>query len=139
MDQTRRSTLIAAVDRIIPADDFPSASQAGAVEFITRLLDGDLCTVAVQFYDGLDALNAEAIAREDQPFASLPEAKQDSLLEAISANETVADWPQSPSSFFDLLIRLTGEGYYSNPGNGGNRDGMSWKMIGYDPGANGNS
>ncbi len=32
-----------------------------------------------------------------------------------------------------MLVRLTAEGYYGDPGNGGNREAASWQMIGYDP------
>jgi len=31
-------TLAAAIDRIVPADDFPSATQAGCIEFLLRLI-----------------------------------------------------------------------------------------------------
>jgi hypothetical protein len=30
-------------------------------------------------------------------------------------------------------VELAHEGYYADPGNGGNRDAVSWRMIGYDP------
>jgi gluconate 2-dehydrogenase gamma chain len=45
-------------------------------------------------------------------------------------------WNTPAASFFEMLLNLTAEGYFSDPANGGNRDALSWKMIGYDPGAN---
>ena len=35
--------------------------------------------------------------------------------------------------FFELMVTLTNEGYYTDPSNGSNLNGVSWKMIGYDP------
>jgi gluconate 2-dehydrogenase gamma chain len=31
-----------------------------------------------------------------------------------------------------MLVNHTMEGFYSDPGNGGNRDAVSWKMIGFE-------
>ena len=42
-----------------------------------------------------------------------------------------ADWPQDPRVFFRLLVEQTTEGFYADPGNGGNKDEAAWKMIGY--------
>jgi hypothetical protein len=37
------------------------------------------------------------------------------------------------TAFINRLIDLAAEGFYADPANGGNRDGASWRMIGYDP------
>ncbi len=34
-------------------------------------------------------------------------------------------------AFFRLLVQHAMEGFYADPGNGGNRDGIAWQMIGY--------
>ena len=33
---------------------------------------------------------------------------------------------------FARLVELAHEGFYADPGNGGNRDAVSWRMIGYE-------
>ena len=41
------------------------------------------------------------------------------------------DWHGDPIWFFRLLVEQTMEGFYADPGNGGNKGGVSWEMIGY--------
>jgi hypothetical protein len=119
-----QETLAAAANRIIPEDDFPSAWKAGAGEYISRILAGDLRDRAEEFERGLAGLDAEAIARSGQSFSSLKPETQDEILRSV---ETA--WPQ----FFELLVTLVSESYYTDPGSGGNRDRISWRMVGYDP------
>jgi Gluconate 2-dehydrogenase subunit 3 len=123
---TNRSTLRAAIDRIIPADDFPSGWDAGAGDYIERILARDLADRAKQFADGLSAIDAAAQSRFGSPFTSLQSADQDEVLKAIESNAGTA-------GFFRLLVELCSEGFYSDPSGGGNRGLVSWKMIGYDP------
>ena len=35
-----------------------------------------------------------------------------------------------PQLFFDLLLTHTRQGFYGDPRHGGNRDLVSWKMVG---------
>ena len=37
--QTESERLLVAIDAVVPADDFPSASQAGGVRFLSRLAE----------------------------------------------------------------------------------------------------
>ena len=129
------STLRALVDRLIPADDHPGALAAGTDNFIVALLAGDCAAQAPAIALGLNQLEAEAAARHGQPFASLAPAAQDALLTALEQNRPATPWPAplTPSAFFHLLVDLAAEGFYADPANGGNRDAVSWRMIGYDP------
>jgi hypothetical protein len=123
-----RDTFLAAADRIVPADDFPSASQAGAEEYVLRLLAGDLRDRADEFLSGLDLLNLEAAAAfEGRSFAALSQPQQDLVLSRVESYSSAA-----ARAFFSLLVDLVTEGYYADPANGGNREAQSWKMIGYE-------
>jgi hypothetical protein len=133
-DQLR--TLRAAIDRIIPADDFPSASQAGVDRFIVALLKGDRKGDAQAFDAGLAGLDAEAQAQCGKTFADCASGVQDEILTRVEAGAPQAQWKTQANRFFEMLLNLTAEGYFSDPANGGNRDALSWKMVGYDPGAN---
>ena len=42
LNKSQQRTLRAAVDRIIPADDYPSAWQAGVGDYLARQFEGDL-------------------------------------------------------------------------------------------------
>jgi hypothetical protein len=126
-------TLQAAVNRIIPPDDFPAAWEAGAGKYIQRILGAELNHLESAFVEGLNSLDAEAQARFQQNFSALLPANQDEILRNIEAGAVKASWKISPVEFFRLLLELTAEGYYSDPAGGGNRGMISWKMIGFDP------
>jgi hypothetical protein len=128
-----RKTLAAAIDRIIPEDDYLGAFAAEAGDYIERILAGDLKHRASGFAEGLASLDAEANARFGQGFALLTAANQDTILSAVESGVVTTVWQTAPREFFRLLLELTAEGYYSDPGSGGNRGGVSWKMVGFDP------
>jgi choline dehydrogenase-like flavoprotein len=130
---TANQTLQALVDHIIPADDYPSGWQAGVGDFIARILSTDLKNSAGLVKAGLDLVEEESRARHaGMNFADLPLATQDALIEDLLAGKTIVQWTGvDPVQFALLLIQLTQQGFYSDPENGGNRDGISWQMIGY--------
>ena len=116
-------TLRAVVDCLIPGDDFPGAYDAGVCDYVERLLQTDLADEADFFRAGLDAIEAEAFARFDKPFAKLNATEQTATLTAIES--------RAPR-FFEMLVNTTAEGYYSEPAQGGNRNAISWTMTGFE-------
>ncbi len=127
----QQQTLQAAVDRIIPGDDFPGAWEAGVGDYLYRQLAGDLRSYLRIYREGLDALDAEAQAASATPFAALTAEQQDLLLKRADFAVATLRNPPMLQHFFRLLVVHTAEGYYSDPGNGGNRGGIAWKMIGF--------
>ncbi len=133
LTETERETLRAVVDRLIPADQDPSGWEAGVGEYLSRQLQGDLAQQISLYRDGLTALEAEArLAHGGLAFAALPPEAQDALLERVEAGSVRAAWTVSPALFFQQLLQHTVEGYYSDPANGGNRDGVAWRMVGFE-------
>ena len=130
--ENQLATLRALVDRIIPPDDFPGGWQAGVGDYLARLLAGDLRGLIGTYRGGLDALDAEALTTAGAPFAALEAEMQDSLLSRVEAGEVATPWPVDPAVFFRNAVAHTAEGYYGNPANGGNRDGLAWRMIGFE-------
>ena len=128
--------LRAAIDRIIPADDFPGAADAGVVEFISRIFATETHPPAEVFVRGIESLNAEAKSLFSRSFANLTPAQQDDVLQRVEKGTVESQWQGDPKAFFAMLINFSNEGYYSDPGNGGNRGKISWKMVGYDPRGN---
>jgi gluconate 2-dehydrogenase gamma chain len=110
-----RAVLCAVMDRIIPTDEFPGASDVGCEIYIERIFETDLAHKASVLEQGLNQLR-------QIHFESLAPDQQDAHLTTIESSE-----------FFRLLVQTTSEGYYSDPGNGGNKDQIAWKMIGWDP------
>jgi len=126
-------TLRAAIDRIIPADDVPGAWDAGVGDYIRGQFAGDLRHLVPLLDAGLASLDAEAWSIAGRSFADLPTDGQDRLLADVERGGVSTLWPVSPQDVVAMLVRLTAEGYYGDPGNGGNRAAVSWRMIGYDP------
>ena len=132
LTQSQRATLRALIDRIIPADDFPSGWDAGVGDYLDRQLSGDLSALVEMYRAGLDALDGEARAMTGVDFAQLAPDTQDEVLRRVEAGDVSADWSVDPSAFFRTAIEHAAEGYYGDPGNGGNRDEVSWRMIGFE-------
>src|SRR6185503_13021573 len=102
-------TLRAVVDCLIPPDDFPGAYDAGVCDYLERLLQTDLAEHAEFFRAGIDAIDDEALARFDRPFAKLSPSEQIATLAAIES---------TAPRFFEMLVNTTAEGYYSEPQQG---------------------
>jgi hypothetical protein len=130
--ELQHATLRALIDRIIPADDFPSGWQAGVGDYLVRQFERDLRPQLERYRAGLQALDAEALAARGTHFAELDADAQDTLLERIEAGAVTTAWPIDPAAFFGAAVQHAMEGFYSDPANGGNRDGVSWRMIGFE-------
>ena len=114
-------TLAALCDQIIPADDFPSASQAGAVTYIDRQLARHYRRHRALYLEGLKQIDATSRSRHGHAFADATTAEQFEIVRAVE---------QENRRFFDLVRQHTMEGYYGSPRHGGNQDAVSWRMLG---------
>jgi gluconate 2-dehydrogenase gamma chain len=147
----------AAVARLIPNDELgPGALEAGVPNYIDKQLGGAWgagerlyrsgpwregtpsqgyqlpLTPAELFRNALRAI-ADDMKRDGRDFAKLDGAAQDQYLKSLEQGK--ADLGGVPSKvFFESLLAMTLEGYFSDPVYGGNRDMASWRMIGF-PGA----
>jgi hypothetical protein len=122
LNSRQGETLRAAVNRIIPADDAPSGWDAGVGGFLALLWEREP-QFSPLYQEGLDALEAKAQRAENAAFATLAPAQQDTVLAGFEADDT--------TGFFRLLVQQTMEGYYADPGNGGNKNGVAWDIIGF--------
>ena len=116
-------TLAAICDQIIPADDFPSASQAGVLNYIDLQLMGHYRRHQKIYREGLKRANELSRSRFGMDLARASATQQ---LEAVHAIES------DNKPFFDLVRAHTMQGYYGAPRHGGNRDAVSWRMLGLD-------
>jgi len=131
------TTLKAALDRIIPADDLgPSANDMGVFVYIDKSFGGLHADALPLFQAGLAALDSAA---GSGGFASLDSDKQDAILTDIEAGKQ--DTTESsakgsnvvvaPTGFFGALLTHTREGMFSDPIYGGNVNFQGWDMVGY--------
>jgi hypothetical protein len=125
------NTLRAAMDRIVPPDDYPSAWEAGGGEFLAEMFGKELRGVVPIYADGLDGLEAEAQIRYEMAFHDLAAEQQDAILTAVSERRVKAEWLTPPIPFFKMLVNHVNEGFYSDPGSGGNNNAVSWQMTGF--------
>src|SRR6202166_561406 len=115
----RWTLLRAVIDRIMPVDEHPSATGFGAEAYIAdRFTDDPKSRNSIG--NGLAALDTQAFARFDHSFLTLSAADQDLVLRGLEGD-----------AWFLALCELVAEGVYADPGNRGNRDAASWKMLGY--------
>jgi choline dehydrogenase-like flavoprotein len=113
--------LEAVVDRIIPADEDPGALAAGTLGFVRdRLIQASTLSNSVRA--GLQALDDAAQARMGRSFVELDEDQRDGVLAL-----------QYDKPWFRALAEIVAEGFFADPGNGGNDTAASWRMIGYEP------
>jgi len=125
-------TLQALMNRIIPPDDFPNAWNAGVGDYLARQFERDLKSQLELYRLGLDGLEAEAQAVAGKSFAELDDSTQDAILTRLEVGQVKSTWQVDPVNFFHTVIEHVMEGYYSDPGNGGNRDSIAWQMIGFE-------
>jgi gluconate 2-dehydrogenase gamma chain len=121
LSDTHARTLAALCDQIIPADDFPSASQAGVISYIDRQLARHYRNFQDDYRAGLDDVERKSRQRFN---CGLSEASPAQQLELAIQLE------KENRTFFDLVRKHTMEGYYGSPRHGGNRDAVSWRMLG---------
>ena len=114
-------TLAAICEQIIPTDQTPGATWAGVVNFIDRQLMGPYRRQQGAYRSGLIAIDAAAAAKFGKSFVDLDAPQQRALLESLTGGA---------KRFFSTVIAHTMQGYYGDPRHGGNRDAVSWRMLG---------
>ncbi|MGN6389534.1 MAG: gluconate 2-dehydrogenase subunit 3 family protein [Burkholderiaceae bacterium] len=147
----------AAVDRLIPGDEVgPGALDAGVPSYLDKQLAGAWgagerlyrsgpwhegtpqqgyqlpYTPAELFRTALRGIHKD-LASKNTSFAKMAPHERDAYLTALQNGDVEIDGVPS-KVFFESLWGLTVEGYFSDPVYGGNKDMVSWKMIGF-PGA----
>lgn len=147
--------LDAAVARLIPADELgPGAREADATYFIDRQLASSWGTHGRSYRMGPwregtpqqgfqsrltpQEIYRAAIRETDlycsgmygKAFSFLTAEQQDEVLHGLE-DEKIELESVSARLFFDLLLRNTEEGFFSDPMHGGNRDKIGWKLIGF--------
>ncbi|KFE54458.1 gluconate 2-dehydrogenase subunit 3 family protein [Pseudomonas syringae] len=148
----------AIVERLIPADDLSvSGKDAGCAVFIDRQLAGEYGTfdrlymqgpfakgtamqgdqsplVPQQRYRlGIAGLTAYCQKQSQKNFSALSNEERDKVLTDLE-NGAIELQGIDAKLFFQQLLGNTMEGFFADPIYGGNRDMVSWKMIGF-PGA----
>jgi gluconate 2-dehydrogenase gamma chain len=116
-------TVEAVCAQIVPEDRDPGAVRAGVVVFIDRQLTGFYKPLQKTYRQGIAAIDRESVRAAGHPFANLSAGAQLDALRRIERNPDL-------KPFFDMLVAHTMQGFYGDPRHGGNRERVSWKMLG---------
>jgi gluconate 2-dehydrogenase gamma chain len=124
--------LIPICEQIIPADDTPGATDAGVIHYIDRQLVGPLARHQDMYRRGLESFRKTCLEVYDKPFEQLDFDQQTEALRLIEKGEAPERlWgDDSSKEFFNLVIDHTMQGFYGSPRHGGNRDYVSYRMLG---------
>lgn len=121
LSEEQAAILAAVCDQIIPADDYPAASQAGVVRYIDHQLTGPYRRHQKIYTVGLRQMEDLCRSRFG---VSLADAQAGQKLEVVRILE------EQHNPIFTLVRSHTMEGYYGSPRHGGNRNAVSWNMLG---------
>ena len=130
-DQARLAAALA--DTIIPPDeDWPGGAAAGVVSYLEKQLRGPLSRFLPLYLIGLPALDATALRLTGTGFAELALPDRTALLRQIEKGEAEGpEWPDFDArTFFSRAVEHAMQGFYGAPHHGGNRDAVSWRMLG---------
>ena len=122
-------------EQIIPADEHGGgATEAGVIHYIDRQLLAVFDYDQVVYQMGIAALQATCLELYDQRFESLERETQKAICFKLEKNEFPENnWGElEQSRFFNLVIRHAMQGFYGPPRHGGNRNYMSYEMMGID-------
>ena len=147
-----------AVARLIPADELgPGALEAGVPYFIDQQLQGRFGLAAKWYMQGpwqtgteqqgyqlkltpqelyrvcIPAVDMVAEESGGSVFSDASEARQDEILTALEAGELDAQPLPSAllSTFWQILLDNTLQGYFADPAYGGNADKVGWRLVGF--------
>ena len=155
LNATEVAFMAAVADTMIPADALsPSGTDCGVVVFADRQLASAWgggakmyragpyrkgkpehgyqlgLTPREYFGVGIAAVNAWTRTTHGKEFDRLAPKEREDVLKALEGGKAaLGDF--NGKLFFDALINLVMEGFFSDPIYGGNKNKVAWKMIGY--------
>jgi gluconate 2-dehydrogenase gamma chain len=155
LNDAQHDFVVAAVDTLIPADELsPSGGECGCANYIDRQLASAWgggakmyragpyfkgkpeqgyqlpLTPAEFFVAGIAAANEWTRKAYGRDFQALDQGQRIEALKAMQEGKAEFD-NFSSRAFFARLLVMTMEGFFADPIYGGNRDMVSWRMLGY--------
>lgn len=132
--EAEAATVSAVCEQIIPADQDPGAISSGVPNFIDKQLVGAYKRHQQAYRAGLVGVQETSRAMCGIGFEALSWDDQTAVLVALESGKARGrTWEsQSSRAFFQLIRDHTMQGFYGSPRHGGNRDYVSYKMLGMD-------
>jgi gluconate 2-dehydrogenase gamma chain len=114
-------TVEAITAQLIPSDAGPGAREAGVVNYIDIQLSRRFRKHRKTYRDGLDRVDSTSRQTAGKRFVELTAEQQIEVLNSLEEHDKL---------FFQLILAHTRQGFYGDPRHGGNRNMVSWKMVG---------
>ncbi|MFZ1976520.1 MAG: gluconate 2-dehydrogenase subunit 3 family protein [Bacteroidota bacterium] len=121
-------------DQIIPADNWPGGRDAGVANFIDIQLTGPYRRFQQDYRKGFAGLEMSCANKFHRSFKDLSQETQMIVLQDMESDRLDGEvWKTGFAEyFFELLRSHCLQGYYGSPRHGGNKNYISYKMIGLD-------
>ncbi len=121
-------------EQIIPTDEWPGGREAGVANFIDIQLAGPYVRFQQDYRKGLAAIEDSCLNTYHKKFEDLPWNRQTQFLQDMEAGKLSENiWKDDFSKkFFELLRSHSMQGFYGSPRHGGDKDFVSYRMMGLD-------
>ena len=127
--------VIALCEQIIPADTYGGgATEAGVIHYIDKQLVAVFDYDQVIYQQGISSLQQSSLDLHHKRFEALDFDTRNNFLKKLEEGELPdKHWGElNQNRFFRLVISHTMQGFYGAPRHGGNKNYMSYKMMGLD-------
>lgn len=127
--------VVALCEQIIPADEHGGgATEAGVIHYIDRQLVAVFNDDQVLYQHGISAMQASSVDMHGVRFEQLDGETQLEFVQLMERRELPEQhWEGiDPFRFFNRVIQHTMQGFYGAPRHGGNKNYMSYQMMGLD-------
>jgi gluconate 2-dehydrogenase gamma chain len=124
----------AIAEQIIPSDEWPGGRDSGTTNFIDKQLAVPYKRYQVVYRKGLSAIQESCNTIYQKRFEELPWEEQTIFLEKMESGLMKENaWAGGfDKEFFGLIRDHTLQSYYGSPIHGGNKNKLSYRMIGLD-------
>lgn len=132
--EAEASLVIELCEQIIPRDDTPGATDAGVIHYIDRQVSTRLARHQQAYREGLEAFARACEVVHKAPFGKLPVDAKIAFMKRVEVGKA-PEWSAKSvqqQAFFRMLVDHTMQGFYGSPKHGGNRDYVSYRMLGLD-------
>ncbi len=127
--------LIALCEQIVPADEHGGgATEAGVIRYIDRQLVAVFDYDQVMYQRGIAALQSTCMESNGMRFEQLGWDTQLEMLQRMEKGNLPPEhwYDVDQQRFFRLVVSHAMQGFYGAPRHGGNRNYMSYRMMGLD-------
>lgn len=130
-----RNCLVALAEQIIPADEkFGGATDAGVINYIETFATKYYPEIVPYYRAQLAMLQKACKAVNSKKFQKLDFSAQTAFMKQMEVGKVpFAEWNASDQrSFFNEILTRSMQGFFGAPRHGGNKNYMSYKMLGLD-------